>query len=174
MDPGKDPRQIFVFVFSISSSHTTHTYPPLQVWRLNTGIHSDISCLETCLQQIHFVFLNDCLAAYTSAHLFGWHQACLQGDLPVSLHFSSRAASQFWALGTRPLLPSLRYKALLNQKHCFCAFSNLLALMWLWPPERTAEAENWSCQRWKLPSTLVAVKPGECYEDQWHIIAWEL
>lgn len=85
MDPGKDPRQIFMFVFSISSSHTTHKYPSLQVWKFDTGNHSDISCLETCLQQIHFVFLNDCLAAYTSAHLPAWHQACLQGNLPVSL-----------------------------------------------------------------------------------------
>ena len=131
MDPGKDPRQIFMFVFSVSSSHTTRTYPFLQLWRLDTGNHSDISCLETCLQQIHFVFLNDCLAAYTSAHLFGWHQACLQGDHPVALHFPSRDAGQFWALSTIPLLPSLWYKALLSQKHCFCALLNLLALAWL-------------------------------------------
>lgn len=79
--------RFFMFGFGVSSSHTTCTYPSLQVWRLDTGNRSDISCLETCLQQIHFVPLNDCW-------LLILQPICLDGTRPAykvifQFHFTS-------------------------------------------------------------------------------------
>lgn len=136
---------------------------------LDTGKHSDISGLEMCLQQILFVFLSDCLAACTSAHLFGWHQACLQGDLPVSLPMERCQPILGSRHNTFPALTLIQSPA--ESETLFLSFIKFVGTcvtLTTW----AAEEENRSCQRCKLPSTLI-VKPGGCYEDQWHILAWE-
>lgn len=128
MDAGMDPRQIFMFVFSISYSHTSF----LQVWMLDTQatvltVHAwnpppaNPRGVPTWLQ-----------AADTPAPLPGQHQACSQGDLPVPP--SHLLSSQFWALGTPPLLPILWYQALPRQGRCCCASAGLWALVWLCHP----------------------------------------
>lgn len=117
---------------------------------LDTGNHSDISCLEMCLQQILFVFLKDYLAAYTSAHLLGWHQACLQGDLPVSLPIERCQPILGSRHNTSPALTWVQSRAESETLIlCFIKFVGACVALTTW----AAEEEN--CQHCKLPSTLV-------------------